>query len=59
MVIFPSVRAGFTLGVSANEVCFERELLDHKRAQAVSRQSTTRHLQRLPLGRRISEPIAC
>jgi hypothetical protein len=28
-------------------------------AQAVSRQSTTRHLQRLPLGRRISEPIAC
>jgi len=28
-------------------------------AQAVSRQSTTRHLQRLPLGRRISEPVSC
>jgi hypothetical protein len=28
-------------------------------AQAVSRQSTTRHLQRLPLGRRISVPISC
>jgi hypothetical protein len=47
------------LGHDATEHCDCSTMTLPLGAQAVSRQSSTRHLQRLPLGPRMSEPISC